>query len=252
VPAAHDQPRVVEHAEVVRHQGQREPATGWVSPVVDGFQPNACGEFCTYDPEAASELVAASGFTGTLTLSYNADADHAGWTEATCNSIRNATGIDCVATPVVDFATYRGAITDREMTGMFRTGWQMDYPHIENFLVPLYATGASANDGDYSNPELDAKLAEAAAAQPDEALTLYQEAEAMLADDMPAIPLWYYKTIAGYSSNVDNVKIDPFGTTDLLTITLAVGATPRPAGLWSEARQAECLLVTPRWMTARG
>jgi oligopeptide transport system substrate-binding protein len=43
----------------------------------------------------------------------------------------------------------------------------------------------------------------------------------MLAEDMPSVPLWYYKTIAGHSSNVDNVKIDPFGTTDLLTITLA-------------------------------
>jgi oligopeptide transport system substrate-binding protein len=202
-------------------QGQREPATGWVSPVVDGFQPDACGEFCTYDPEAATELVATSGFTGTLTLSYNADADHAGWTEATCNSIRNATGVDCVATPVVDFATFRAQITDREMTGMFRTGWQMDYPHIENFLVPLYATGASANDGDYTNPELDAKLDEAAAAQPEEAIALYQEAELMLAEDMPSIPMWYGKTIAGYSSNVDNVKITPFSTTDLLSISLA-------------------------------
>jgi ABC-type transport system substrate-binding protein len=56
---------------------------------------------------------------------------------------------------------------------------------------------------------------------PEEAIALYQEAELMLAEDMPAIPLWYGKTIAGYSSNVDNVKIDPFGTTDLLSITLA-------------------------------
>ncbi|HEX6578630.1 MAG TPA: ABC transporter substrate-binding protein [Jiangellaceae bacterium] len=203
-------------------QGTREPATGWVSPVVDGYQPEACGEFCTYDPDAASELVAASGFTGTLTLSYNADADHQGWTEATCNSIKNATGVDCVATPVVDFATFRAAINAREMTGMFRTGWQMDYPSIENFLVPIYATGASANDGDYSNPDFDAKLDEAASApSPEEAIALYQEAELMLAEDMPAIPMWYGKTIAGYSSNVDNVKITPFSTTDLLSITLA-------------------------------
>ena len=35
---------------------------------------------------------------------------------------------------------------------MFRTGWQTDYPSIENFLEPLYATGASANDGRWSNP----------------------------------------------------------------------------------------------------
>ena len=47
---------------------------------------------------------------------------------------------------------------------MFRTGWQMDYPSIENFLTPIYATGASSNDGDYSNPAFDKLLAEAAAA----------------------------------------------------------------------------------------
>ena len=30
------------------------------------------------------------------------------------------------------------------MKGMFRTGWQMDYPSIENFLAPIYKTGASS------------------------------------------------------------------------------------------------------------
>ena len=127
-----------------------------------------------------------------------------------------------MATPVVDFATFRDQITNREMKGLFRTGWQMDYPSIENFLGPIYATGAGSNDGDYSNPDFDAKLQEAAAAPTlEEANTLYQEAEAMLAEDLPAIPLWYTNTVAGYSTNVDNVKINPFGTTDLLGITAA-------------------------------
>ena len=60
------------------------------------------------------------------------------------------------ATPVVDFATFRDQITDQKMKGMFRTGWQMDYPSIENFLAPIYETGAGSNDSDYSNPEFDA------------------------------------------------------------------------------------------------
>ena len=204
-------------------QGSRVPADSWVSPVADGFKAGACGEWCTYDPEAATQLLEqAGGYEGTLTLSYNADGPNAEWTEAACNSIRNAIGIDCVATPVVDFATFRAAINAREMTGLFRTGWQMDYPSIENFLGPNFATDASSNDGEYSNPEFDAKLAEAAAAPSlDEANALYQEAEAMLAEDMPVIPLWYTNTVAGYSTNVDNVKINPFGTTDLLSITAA-------------------------------
>jgi oligopeptide transport system substrate-binding protein len=108
------------------------------------------------------------------------------------------------------------------MTGMFRTGWQMDYPHIENFLVPLYATGASANDGDYSNPEFDALLQQAAtAATNEEAIALYQQAEALLAEDLPAIPLWYQSTVTGFSDDVEEVKINPFSTVDPLTLKVS-------------------------------
>jgi oligopeptide transport system substrate-binding protein len=203
-------------------QGTRVPATGWVSPVVKGFKPDQCGEWCTYDPESAKQHIEASGFTGTLTLSYNADGEHKEWTEATCNSIRNATGLECVATPVVDFATFRDQIINREMKGIFRTGWVMDWPTIENFLGPLYVTGAGLNDGDYSNPEFDAKFTEASQAlDPEESVRLYQEAEAMLADELPAIPLWYYAATTGYSTNVENVTMTPYLTVDLASITLA-------------------------------
>ena len=203
--------------------GSREPATGWVSPVVDGYKADVCGEFCKYDPAKAKEQLAkAGGFKGgKMTLSYNADASHKEWTEATCNSIKQALGVDCVATPVVDFSTFRTQIHDRKMKGMFRTGWQMDYPSIENFLAPLYGTGASSNDGDYSRPEFDAKLKEAAAAtDPAEANKLYQEAEAFLAEDMATIPLWYSTATFGWSDKVTNVKSTPFGVPDYASISL--------------------------------
>jgi oligopeptide transport system substrate-binding protein len=93
-----------------------------------------------------------------------------------------------------------------------RTGWVMDYPLNANFLRDVYGTGADANDALYSNPEFD-KLAKAAdaATTVEKTADLYQQAEAVLAKDMPAIPLWYYKTNAGYSNNVQNVKYDSFG-----------------------------------------
>jgi oligopeptide transport system substrate-binding protein len=214
----------IERDLIVRNifQGTRAPATGWVSPVVDGYTPDQCGEWCTYDPDRARELLAESGFTGELTLTTNGDADHQTWTQAVCNSISNALEIECTALTVPLFSTYRDQITEREMTGMFRTGWQMDYPSIENFLAPLYATGAGANDGDYSNPAFDDLIAQAAqAADADQAIALYQDAERLLAEDMPAIPLWYETRIAGYSSRVENVQISAFGTTDLLSLSLS-------------------------------
>lgn len=201
----------------------RQPATGWVSPVVDGYKANQCGEWCTFDAaKAKAKLDEAGGFKGgKMTLAYNADSSHKAWTEATCNSIKGALGVDCVATPVVDFATFRTQIASRKMKGMFRTGWQMDYPSIENFLAPIFKTGASSNDGDYSNPEFDKLLNEAAAqTDPAQANAKYQEAEALLANDMPAIPMWYSTATFGWSNKVTGVKITAFGTIDFESLSL--------------------------------
>lgn len=199
--------------------GTREPATGWVSPVVNGYKSGVCGEFCNFDPTKAKEyLDKAGGFDGKLTLAYNADGGHKGWVDATCVSITNALGVECVGKPVPDFATFRTEVVDKNMTGMFRTGWQMDYPSIENFLVPLYKTGASANDGDWSNQQFDDKMDEAAATAGEDGIALFQEGEAILAEDMPVIPMWYGAVVAGYSDTVSNVQFTPFSRVNLLSI----------------------------------
>jgi oligopeptide transport system substrate-binding protein len=215
----------IDRATIVKQifNGTRQPATGWVSPVVDGYKANACGESCVFDPaKAKAKLAEAGGFKGgKMTISYNADASHKSWVEATCNSIKTSLGVDCVATPVVDFATFRSQITDRKMKGMFRAGWQMDYPSIENYLAPLYATGAGSNDGDYSNKAFDQKLKDAAGkANADEVNKTYQEAEQMLAADMPVIPLWYTKAVGAHSKRVGNASLTVFGTYDLASVTL--------------------------------
>jgi oligopeptide transport system substrate-binding protein len=120
---------------------------------------------------------------------------------------------------VPDFATLQNQLDARELKGMFRTGWQMDYPSIENFLAPLYGKGADSNYSEYNNPEFDKKLAEAAAAPTTEqANGLYQEAEAILAKDFPVMPLWYSTTQVGWSDKVTDVKVTPFGTLDLSAI----------------------------------
>jgi oligopeptide transport system substrate-binding protein len=104
---------------------------------------------------------------------------------------------------------------------MFRSGWQMDYPSIENFLAPLYKTGASSNDGAYSNPEFDKLINEAAAqTDPAQANAKYQAAEALLAGDMPAIPMWYSTATFGWSNKVTGVKITAFGTIDFASLSL--------------------------------
>jgi oligopeptide transport system substrate-binding protein len=204
-------------------EGTNIPADSYVPSTIDGALPGNCGDACVFDEAAAqAALEAAGGFDGTLTLAYNADGDHKAWTEAACNSINSVLGIECVATPVVDFATFLDQRDAEEMTGLFRTGWQMDYPNIENFLAPLYTTTAGSNDGAYSSEEFDNLIVEAgAAASVEEANELYQEAERVLAADLPVIPLWYSSTVAGWSENVSEAVFNAFGRVELASLRLA-------------------------------
>jgi oligopeptide transport system substrate-binding protein len=213
----------IDRESIVRNvfNDTRIPMTGWVSPVVDGYKEGVCGEACVFDEEKAKAAFAsAGGFSGPLTLSYNADGGHKDWVDATCISIKNTLGIDCQPKPYVDLATLRKDVNDRKMDGLIRTGWQMDYPSIENFLTPLYRTGGSSNDSEYSNKAFDDQMNAADQAPPEEANALYQEAEQILATDLPAIPMWYYKTVAGYSNNVAQVDFDPFGRPVMASVTL--------------------------------
>jgi oligopeptide transport system substrate-binding protein len=215
----------IDRGQIVKQifNNTRKPASGWVSPVVDGYKPGACGVDCTFNPARAKGLYQESGGFpgGAMTLSYNADSMHKDWIEATCSSITSTLGVPCVASPVVDFRTFRTQIIDRKMKGMFRASFIMDYPSIENFLAPIYRTGAPYNDGDYSDPAFD-RLVDEAAAQIDSAAAnaKYQEAEAILDHDFPSIPLWYEATTFGWSTRVTNVRITPFGTVDCAALRL--------------------------------
>ena len=201
--------------------GARVPASGWVSPVVDGYKAGVCPD-CTFDKDKAKQVYTeAGGYKGTLQIWVNGDGGHKPWADAVCNQWKNNLGLQCQTEVTPDFATLRKGIKAREYKGAYRGGWQMDYPSIENFLTPIYLTGASSNDTDYSSAAFDGKLKEAAAATDEaKANALYQEAEAILAKDMPTIPLWYQNSQYGWSNKIKSVKMTPFSTFDLTSVTL--------------------------------
>lgn len=65
-------------------------------------------------------------------------------------------------------------------------GWCADYPDPQNFADILFHTGSEMNHSKYSNPELDVMLEQARAMQDTSArLSLYQEIEQIIIDDMP-------------------------------------------------------------------
>jgi oligopeptide transport system substrate-binding protein len=195
-------------------QNSRKPASAWVAEGVEGYKSGTCGDFCTFNADKAKQLITEGGGVpgNKLMITYNADGGHKEWVDAVCNSIRQSTGVDCVGDPKTDFKTARAAITGHTINGAFRTGWVQDYPLNANFLSDVYKTGAASNDFGYSSAQFD-QLANTAdqADSVTASATGYQAAEAVLAQDFPAIPLWYYRTNSGYSTKVKNVTFDSFG-----------------------------------------
>ncbi|SEP95259.1 peptide ABC transporter substrate-binding protein [Lentzea albida] len=188
--------------------GSYVPADGFVPPGIEGYEKGVCGEFCTYNPEKAKQLLQESGFTGKLTIQSNQDGGRKEPLEAACNSIKQALGIECEFVGATNFGAYRQIVNGKQLTGMGRSDWSADYPSIENFLNPLYRTGGSSNDSNYSNAEVDKILKEAdATADSAAAIKKYQEAHKLIAKDLPSIPTWNEKGIGARSKNLLAAKL---------------------------------------------
>ncbi len=193
-------------------EGTRTPATDFTSPVVDGYNDSIEGnEVLTYDADKAKELWAQadaiSPWSGTFTIGYNSDGSHQAWVDAVANSIKNTLGIDAQGNPYPDFKSLRDDVTNHKITGAFRSGWQADYPGLYNFLAPNFQTGSSGSDDiQYSNSQFDDLMDQAAAAtSTEDANKLMDQAQQILFQDLPTIPLWYQNAVGGWSTKVSDV-----------------------------------------------
>jgi peptide/nickel transport system substrate-binding protein/oligopeptide transport system substrate-binding protein len=130
--------------------------------------------------------------------------------------------VECIGNPQPKFSEMLTKAEHKQPMGMFRMGWIMDYPAMENYLLPLYSTHGSSNYYGYSNPEFDRVLAAGdRAATPEEATKFYQQAEDFLVRDLPVIPLRYGQINYGHSARVANVTIDVLRHVKMLDLTAA-------------------------------
>jgi len=112
------------------------------------------------------------------------------------------------------------------MTGPFRMGWSMDYPSPQNFLEPLYSTRAQppagSNTSFYGNAAFDSLVDKGnEASSSEEAIAFYNQAEDVLLEDMPIIPLFFDVTQSVHSTRVGDLAVDLFGRVDTAALTLA-------------------------------
>jgi ABC-type transport system substrate-binding protein len=196
--------------------GTRTAADSFISPVVDGYREGSC-EFCTLDVEKANDLLDQAGFDRSqpLDLWFNAGAGHDAWMEAVGNQLRENLGVEFVLQGNLDFAQYLPLGESKGFTGPFRYGWSFDYPAAESYLTPLFTPQSfppiGSNYPFYENQEVVDLIAQGdKAATEEEAIELYQQAEVIIAEDMPMAPLFFTQIQTVHTDNVDNVRIDLF------------------------------------------
>lgn len=192
--------------------GRFTRATSWVPTTVQGGRDNVC-DFCRYDPQAAKDLLAKAGGWPRgkkMPIALGVDETQEAVFKAIGDQLKLNLGIDYKLVPSEEFFDMRSA---RKFQGPFRNNWYADYNLNENYLRPVYASGdpkGNTNLG-YYNEKFEDKLDQAdQASSVDEAIKLYQEAEDILAEDFPTIPLYVSNGVIFYSDRLDNVKLNPF------------------------------------------
>ncbi|MBN1152407.1 MAG: peptide ABC transporter substrate-binding protein, partial [Dehalococcoidia bacterium] len=110
---------------------------------------------------------------------------------------------------------------EEERDQAFAMGWIADYASPHNFLGTLFSGGESYNISGYVNPVFEELLARAAAEPEEEArLALYREAERVLADDAPCLPLMYGSNQVLVKPYVSGYAPNALGVPDLTTVSV--------------------------------
>jgi oligopeptide transport system substrate-binding protein len=172
-------------------------ATGIVPPTMPDYH-NEDLEVLSYDPDKALQLIAESKYGDVADLPEitlyvtGAGGATSRMIEAVVGMYKENLGID-IAIQQTEWATFLSDISQEENPyQMYSLGWIADYPDPENFLDVLFHGEKSENHMGYSNPEVDELLEEARTEQdPEERLQLYQEAEQIIINDAPWVPLFY-------------------------------------------------------------
>ena len=194
--------------------------TDFTAPTIPGYAKDLKGsDNLKYNARKAKEYWAKADAISkwpadkSFQMLYSSDGGAKDFYDGMANSIKNTLGIKAEATPVPTFSEFRGNIKKRLYAdAAFRSSWSPDYPSPESYLMSNFASSAAdgngSNDGDYKNPKFDALLKQAAKAKDtDEANRLFQQAEEILLQDMPAVPLYYGNNIGASAKKVHGMRL---------------------------------------------
>lgn len=206
-------------AKVILGTGEK-PAYTFVPEIVSGYTPPV-PEYQTWDQkkrnEVAKKLLSEAGFTPAnplkFELLYNTSEQHKRNALAISSMWKKAfDGAVIVTLKNQEWKTY----LSEKHAGNFevaRAGWIGDYNEASTML-DLLTKGHSSNSSHYDNPKYDALMNKARVTVDDkERNTLYQQADSIIAEDMPIIPLFQYSNARMVKTYVGGYPdVNPLGT----------------------------------------
>lgn len=166
------------------------------------------------DVEQAKKLLEEAGYPNgqgfpTLTMLINPEGDHALIAQAVQDMWKNNLGIN-VEIQSQEWKVFQQTRNDKNYE-IARDGWTGDYNDPMTFIDLLESTSGLNNSG-YNNPKYD-ELVEAAKVESDAAkrMDLMHQAEDILMEDMPGLPIYYYTQPMGVKSYVKGLKVSNLG-----------------------------------------
>lgn len=174
------------------------------TPALSGFVPAGMPSFdstrvkgYTYDPGAASRLLAEAGFQNgrglpeIRLLTIPVYSDLAGFIAGQLREIGIPVQVEVIPKALLL------EMTATSRAPFFRASWIADYPDAENYLSVFYSKNpAPPNYTRFNDPVFD-QIMDKAMRETNDSLRnrLYQEADQRIMDLSPIIPLWYDQVI---------------------------------------------------------
>jgi oligopeptide transport system substrate-binding protein len=174
-------------------QGSNVPAYSITPPDTLGYYPP---KLFDYDVEKARSLLADAGYPNgegfpPLELTYNTSESHRKIAVALQQMWKDALNIR-VTLSNQEWKVYLDSVTQMDFQ-IARRGWIGDYVDPNNFL-DLFITGGGNNNTGFSDPRYDEMILRLAprAETREERYAIFYEAETILMEQMPIIPIYTY------------------------------------------------------------
>lgn len=190
-------------------KGGEPPAYSFIPPDPHGYSPQS---YFTYDPEKAKALLAEAGFPNgegfpTIDLLYNTQDNHRKVALAIQQMLKDALNIN-IRLSNQEWKVYLNSKRNLEHD-LARAGWIADYLDPSNFIEVLYSQSGN-NDTGWKNDTYDAIVEQLkSTSDQNERWILFEQANKILADEMPVIPIYNYSDLNLVSPKVkgwhDNV-----------------------------------------------